>query len=69
MILCATVPSTISTPTTTVVANNVIFDWNAPSANGIAISGYKVYIRKADLSYIIDTSVCNGLNLAVMAAT
>ena len=51
------------------VGNNVIFDWDAPSANGIAISGYKVYIRMADLSYIIDASVCNGLDLVVMATT
>jgi hypothetical protein len=69
MILCASVPSIISTPTTTVVANNVIFDWNAPSSNGIPISGYKVYIRKADMSYILDASVCDGLDLGVIAAT
>jgi hypothetical protein len=69
VILCAAVPSTVITPTTTVVADNIIFDWDAPSANGISISGYKVFIRKADLAYILDPSVCNGLDLIVMALT
>jgi len=44
----------------------VIFKWNKPVANGTPITGYKIYIRKADLQYIIDQSVCNGLNTAVV---
>lgn len=45
----------------------MIFDWDPPVANGKAITGYKVKIRKADLSYIVDTSVCNGLDATVTA--
>ena len=44
----------------------MIFRWNQPVANGTPITGYKIYIRKADLLYIVDQSVCNGLNTAVV---
>ena len=38
-------------------------------ANGTPITGYDVYIRKHDLSYIVDTSVCNGDNTVVVSNT
>lgn len=68
-ILCATVPSKIATPTTTVVNSDVIFDWDAPSANGLPITEYKVLIRKSDLVFIIDTSSCDGSSSPVMTNT
>ena len=43
--MCAAEPEAPATPTTTVVADNVIFDWDEPVANGTPITGYKVYIR------------------------
>jgi hypothetical protein len=45
----------------------VIFDWDAPNANGTPLTGYKVYIRQANLSYILDNTVCNGLSATVIA--
>jgi hypothetical protein len=66
-ILCATVPVAPSTPATVLVGSNVIFNWDAPVANGKPITGYNVYIRKSDLSYVIDTTVCNGLDATVTA--
>ena len=47
-------------PSTSVIGNQVIFEWDEPVNNGKTITGYDVYIRKDDLSYIVDTSVCNG---------
>jgi hypothetical protein len=44
-ILCATHPEKPATPTTTVVTNYVIFNWDAPVDNGTPITSYQVYIR------------------------
>jgi hypothetical protein len=44
-ILCATVPGKPDEPTTTVVANTVVFDWEAPEDNGTPITEYKILIR------------------------
>ena len=41
-------------PTTTVINNTVIFEWVAPIDNGTPLTGYDIWIRKADLTYIID---------------
>jgi hypothetical protein len=65
-ILCATVPSKIQTPTTTNAGPNIIFDWDEPSNNGLPITLYKVYIRKADLVYIIDPFSCDGTSSSVI---
>ncbi len=64
-ILCATSPEKPTTPSTTVVADYVILNWNAPVENGSPIIGYKVFIRKADLTYIEDSTVCDGSNFDV----
>jgi hypothetical protein len=47
----------------------VIFDWNEPVNNGLPITGYEVYIRQFDLSYILDRTVCDGLDLTVITNT
>lgn len=39
-VLCAWVPFTPPTPTTTVVANQVIIAWSAPNQNGSPMLGY-----------------------------
>ena len=41
-------------PTTTVINNTVIFEWVAPIDNGTPLTKYDIWIRKADLTYIID---------------
>jgi hypothetical protein len=69
LILCATHPEKPSTPTTEVVNNFVIFDWEAPIDNGTPITAYKVYIRKADLTFEVDNDVCDGANLVVIQNT
>lgn len=68
-ILCAAVPEAPAVPSTTVDGANVIFNWDAPVANGTPLTGYKVYIRQSDQQYVIDTSVCNGFNTNVILNT
>jgi hypothetical protein len=59
-ILCATSPEKPNTPSTTVVTDYVVFNWDAPVDNGSPITSYHVFIRKADLSFIEDPTVCDG---------
>lgn len=69
-ILCAAVPVAPLQPTTTIAADHVIFDWAEPVANGKPITGYKIYIRKSDLSYEQVPSVdCDGFDSLIMAET
>ena len=68
-ILCATVPSKVTTPTTSVINNQVLLDWVAPSSNGLPITSYTVLIRKSDLVYTEDLSVCDGSTSNSLTAT
>lgn len=68
-ILCATHPEKPAAPTTTVVNDYVIFDWDAPVDNGTPITSYNVYIRQSDLTYIIDRTICDGKDLDVIQNT
>ena len=69
LILCAAEPPKPNTPTTTIVAGEVLFDWDEPVNHGMPLTGYEVYIRQSDLSYIIDLSVCDGEGFEVMLST
>lgn len=51
------------------MANNVIFDWDAPVDNGTPILSYKILIRQADLTYVINADACNGANTLVVQNT
>jgi hypothetical protein len=53
----------------TVVNEEVIFDWSAPVDNGLPITGYNVFIRQHDLTYITDRTICDGLELTVLTNT
>ena len=50
-LVAATTPAAPLLPITSVVADRVIINWTQPSARGNPITGYKVYIRKSDLSF------------------
>lgn len=56
-------------PFTTVVGANAIFNWTKPAENGTPIIGYYVYIRRSDLTFVIDTAICNGFNATVVQNT
>lgn len=68
-ILCAAEPEQPAQPTTSVSGDQVTFTWATPVENGTPITGYNVKIRKADLTYITDTTVCNGLAQNVITST
>lgn len=56
-------------PLTYVVGSNAIFNWTSPVSNGSPITGYYIYIRRSDLTFVIDTAICNGLNATVIQNT
>lgn len=50
-LVAATTPAAPLNPVTSVVADRVTVSWTQPSARGNPITGYKVYIRRADLAF------------------
>lgn len=69
IILCAAKPDSPTTPTTTVVFDKVVLDWEAPNDNGTPITKYEVYIRKADLLYVVDATTCDGSDYDTIVIT
>jgi len=67
--LCATKPSTPIAPTTSVSTSFVTITWTAPLGNGLPITAYSIYLRTANLTYVTDNTVCNGLDPTVISAT
>lgn len=67
--MCATHPEKPDVPSTTVVTDYVIFNWDAPVDNGTPITGYEVYIRQSDLTFILDRTICDGLDFTVIQNT
>lgn len=59
-ILCATNPAIPVAPTSTVVNDEVVIDWTAPSDQGTPILGYNVYFRKSDNTYETELVDCDG---------
>lgn len=65
-ILCATKPVTPIAPVTSVSADKAIITWFAPFDNGTPLTGYKIYIRKADQTYVFNNAVCDGTTSSVV---
>jgi hypothetical protein len=68
-ILCATVPSIPATPTTTVLGDQVVINWNAPSDNGTPITSYTITFRKSDNTYTAELTNCNGAHASIVATS
>jgi large repetitive protein len=68
-LLCAFVPAAPSEPTTTVIGNNVIINWSAPSSNGSPITSYRIKIRKHDGLYAEELSYCDGQKSSIISVT
>ena len=51
------------------VTDYVVLNWDAPVDNGSPITSYQVFIRKSDLSYIEDPTVCDGARLDTIQST
>ena len=72
--MAAVVPTAPAAPTTLLDVNNVIIDWNSPSANaesayGAPILGYQIYIRWQDGTYSQDLRNCDGSNSVIITNT
>jgi hypothetical protein len=47
----------------------VVVTWTAPNSNGSPILGYRIYIRKSDLTtYQLETTSCDGSDAAIISA-
>jgi hypothetical protein len=68
-ILCAARPEKPEAPTSTVVNDYVIVNWDTPVDNGMPITGYNVFFRQADLEFITDRTICDGLDYTVLTNT
>jgi hypothetical protein len=67
--LCGTVPSApAGVPTTTRVQNDITIAWQTSAANGSPISYYKVFVRKPDYNYELETTACDSSVTANVAA-
>jgi titin len=55
----AVIPGQISAPTTTISGLDVAISWTAPSAGGLPITQYKVYIRSSISTFELDSASCN----------
>lgn len=68
VILCATIPSKPSAPSTYVVGGDVIVTWVKPKTNGLAITSYTVYVQQADTQYGVELTNCDGSDPAIVVA-
>jgi hypothetical protein len=59
-------PMKPSTPLTKVISNYAVFMWEAPIDHGSAITSYTVFIRKSNLEFIFDLTLCDGTSLEVL---
>lgn len=66
-ILVAQEPVQPEAPVTELVATNVVVTWVEPPNAGQPILGYRVYLKKADGTFNLDFTYCDGENLIVMA--
>jgi hypothetical protein len=44
-------------------------DWEAPSGRGSQILGYKIFVRKSDLTYSTETMNCDGSKTTIISST
>lgn len=56
-------------PTSTIVNDQVVFDWAAPADNGTPITAYNVYFRQSDDTYSTETVYCDGSDSLIVSTT
>ena len=62
-IIAATVPGKPNAPSTTVSGDEetIVIDWTAPTnTGGLDVSGYKLYVQKADLTWAEESTSCDA---------
>jgi len=67
-ILCATVPSTPTTPSTHVEGGDVIVSWVLPRENGLAITSYTITIETSTGTFESELTHCDGSSASIVAA-
>jgi hypothetical protein len=65
-ILIAQEPVTPSAPVLTLIGDNVQVTWEEPPNAGQPILGYRIYFQKADLTFNIDFTYCDGEDLQTL---
>ena len=48
--------------------NQVTITWSTPVTNGSPITSFKIYIRNIDLSFIQETSSCDGASITIISS-
>lgn len=66
-ILVAEEPVTPGAPVTSLVGANIVVTWSEPENSGQPILGYRVYLKKADGTFNIDFTYCDGEAPATMS--
>jgi hypothetical protein len=61
-------PNTPTAPTTILDGDDVVVSWSTPSNGGSPITGYRVYLEKADGTFYIDFTNCDGSDADIFAA-
>lgn len=68
-ILCATNPAIPIAPTSTVINDQVLIDWIAPSDQGTPIIGYNILLKQADGEYTAELANCDGSDQTIVTLT
>lgn len=68
-VLCAFVPYAPAAPTTTVVNENLLLEWTAPTANGSPLLAYRVEIEQADGTFSEELTSCDGSEYFIFTMT
>jgi hypothetical protein len=68
IILAAQMPDQPYAPLTQTSGDNVLIKWLPPFAQGSALTGYEVWIQKADGAYQQDFWNCNGSSAEILSA-
>jgi hypothetical protein len=63
------VPSTPSTPATSIQNNAVTITWTPPAANGQTIIGYRIFVQQSDGTYSQSLATCDGSTFNVIVST
>jgi hypothetical protein len=67
-LLCAFIPDSPTTITTTNVNDKVSVTWSEPVANGSPITALKIFIRRKDLTFTQESVECVGTSTTLIAS-
>jgi hypothetical protein len=65
-LLNAFIPAVALSPSTSVIADDVIVTWVAPSSNGSPITNYRIKIIQSDTLFSEDLTYCDGTDSVII---